>query len=93
MVCGAATVRAAYVVVASATISSPAEATLRPDDTLDVVGVADVELEVLLDELEDESLLAAPPPSATDVVPFSELSVKSACTVWEIVPVVAFEVR
>jgi hypothetical protein len=91
--CGAATVRAAYVVVVSATTSSPAEARLRPDDTLDVVGVVDVELEVLLDELEDESLLAAPPPRATDVVPFSELSVKPACTVCEIVPVVAFEVR
>jgi hypothetical protein len=89
VVSGAVTVRAAYVVVASATISSPAEATLTPDDTLEVVGVADAEL----DELEDESLLAAPPPRATDVVPFSELSVKSASTVCEIVPVVALEVR
>ena len=52
-----------------------------------MLGVAELEA------LEDESLLAVPPPSATEVVPFSELSVKSASTVCEMVPVVAFEVR
>ena len=61
-----------------------------PDDRLDVVGVAD-EVEELLVEL--ELLLAAPPPRATDVVPFSELSVKSAWTVCEIVPLVTLAVR
>ena len=68
------------------------EARLIVDSRLDVV--VD-ELLLLADELVDEldELLAAPPPMATDVVPFAEPSVKSASTVCEIVPLVTFAVR
>jgi hypothetical protein len=67
------------------------EASEVDESTLEVV--ADGEL--LEDEFDEEldELLAAPPPRAIDVVPLAELRAKSAETVCEIVPLVAFAVR
>ncbi|HTX70839.1 MAG TPA: hypothetical protein VMH50_17065 [Thermoleophilia bacterium] len=68
------------------------EARLVVDSRLEVVAADELLLaEELVDELDE--LLAAPPPRATDVAPFAELSVKSASTVCEIVPLVTFAVR
>jgi hypothetical protein len=85
---GAAVVSTAYVVVTALSPAPPTTATAVPDDRLKVAWVsADA-----LDESLDESL-AAPPPSAMDVVPFAELRVKSAWTVCEMVPLVTSDVR
>jgi hypothetical protein len=84
-------VRAAYTVAASSPENPSLDASVVPDDALDVVVDESVESEELLEVV--VSSLAAPPPSATEVVPLSESRVKSASTVWEIVPTVAFVVR
>ena len=47
--------------------------------------------ELLAEELDGDAL-AAPPPRAMDVAPLAELSVKSAETVCEIVPLVTLAV-
>jgi hypothetical protein len=82
---GAAVVSAAYVVDTALPPAPSATAAAVFADRLEVACV-------FADESLDESL-AAPPPSATDVVPFAELSVKSAWTVCEMVPVATSDVR
>jgi hypothetical protein len=82
---GAAVVSAAYVVDTALPAAPSATAAAVPVGRLEVACAS-------ADESLDESF-AAPPPSATDVVPFAELSVKSAWTVCEMVPLVTSDVR
>ena len=82
---GAAVVSAAYVVDTALTAAPSMTATAVPVGRLEVACAS-------ADESLDESL-AAPPPSATEVVPFAELSAKSAWTVCEMVPLVTSDVR
>jgi hypothetical protein len=82
---GAAVVSAAYAVDTALSAAPSRTATAVLVGRLEVACAS-------ADESLDESL-AAPPPSATDVVPFAELSVKSAWTVCEMVPLATSDVR
>jgi DNA-directed RNA polymerase specialized sigma24 family protein len=67
------------------------EASEVAESVLEVVADGELVEDELDEELEES--LAAPPPRAIEVVPLAELRAKSAETVCEIVPLVAFVVR